>query len=221
MSNITIQCPHCQQKLEADDSLLGRYSDCPSCGKRFRIGVEPENKTGLSMTTPLVFQSIAVGYALIETICVLGEADEGAIAALAILAIVPLILTLIFTARFHYKCWKAVPASFARLTPGKAVGYLFIPFFNLYWSFPSFYGLAQDCSVLAKDKGLRGFTSLPGLGLTYAILFGVNILTANIPVLSLFVVIAQFIMWILLYHSILGVLNGQSNAKSNPQTMKI
>jgi hypothetical protein len=221
MSNITIQCPHCQQKLEADDRLLGRYSDCPSCGKRFRISIEPENKTGLSMTTPLVFQSIAVGYALIETLCVVGEADEDTIGTLAILAIVPLILTLIFTARFHYKCWKAVPAGFARLTPGKAVGYLFIPFFNLYWSFPSFHGLAQDCSVVAKDKGLRGFSSLPALGLTYAILFTVNLLTSNVPILSLFVGVAQFVMWILLYRSVLGVLNGRSNTQTDPQPIKI
>ena len=221
MSNITIQCPHCQQKLEADESLLGRYTDCPSCGKRLRIEKESENKAGFTMTVPLVFQSIAVGYALIETLCVLGDADEDTLTGLALLAFVPLILNLIFTARFHYKCWKAIPAGFARLTPGKAVGYLFIPFFNFYWSFPSFYGLAQDCAGVAREKGLRGLKNLPALGLTYAILFTVNLITTNVPVLSLFVGIGQFVVWVLFYLAVLGVLNGKSNAQNAPTQVSL
>ena len=173
------------------------------------------------MTLPLVFQSIAIGYAFVETLMVLTDADEEDIGLVALLAFVPLILNLIFTARFHYKCWKALPVGFARLTPGKAVGYLFIPFFNFYWSFPSFYGLAQDCSMLARDRGIRGSGALPGLGLTYAILFTVNLITTNIPILSLFVGIAQFVMWILLYHAVLGVLNGKNNAQSPTRQVTI
>ena len=166
------------------------------------------------MTLPLVFQSIAIGYAFVETLMVLTDADEEDIGLVALLAFVPLILNLIFTARFHYKCWKALPVGFARLTPGKAVGYLFIPFFNFYWSFPSFYGLAQDCEVVAREKGLLGFKNLPALGLTYAILFTVNLVTTNVPVLSLFVGIGQFVLWVLFYLAVLGVLNGKNNAQS-------
>lgn len=44
----------------------------------------------------------------------------------------------------HYRCWKTVPKETARTTPGKAVGFLFIPYFNFYWYFVSYAGLAED-----------------------------------------------------------------------------
>ena len=33
----------------------------------------------------------------------------------------------------YYQYWKQVPVSEAETTPGKAVGFLFIPFFQIYW----------------------------------------------------------------------------------------
>jgi len=53
-----------------------------------------------------------------------------------------------------YKMWKALPAGVARTTPGKAVGFLFIPLFNFYWWFPALWGWAQDWnSYAAKSEG--------------------------------------------------------------------
>jgi hypothetical protein len=43
-----------------------------------------------------------------------------------------------------YRFWQVVQDGFARTTPGKAVGFLFIPFFNYYWFFIGFWGLAKD-----------------------------------------------------------------------------
>ena len=168
------------------------------------------------MAPALVFQCIALAYSGIELLLVLGEADEDALGGLALLGIVPLILGLVFTCILHYKCWKAVPAGFARLTPGKAVGYLFIPFYNLYWVFPSFGGLGSDCAVVAANKGLRGFSALPGLGLTYAILLCVDLVTQNIPVLGFFVGVAEFVIWLLFYKGVVRLLNGLSMADSDP-----
>src|SRR5215472_4189380 len=34
-----------------------------------------------------------------------------------------------------YQMWQSIQDGHARTTPGKAVGFLFIPFFNLYWMF--------------------------------------------------------------------------------------
>jgi len=42
------------------------------------------------------------------------------------------VVTLVFSAMLHYQMWQAVPERFRRTTPGKAVGFLFIPFFNFY-----------------------------------------------------------------------------------------
>ena len=215
MSTIQTNCPHCMQQLAADDSILGQYVDGPACGKRFRLQAQtnagaaaPGGSERISMTTALVFQCIALGYTVIETLAVLGEADEDGMGILALLGFVPLILALIFSMTLHYKCWKAVPEGFARLTPGKSVGFLFIPFFNFYWAFPSFGGLGSDCAMVASKRGLRGFTALPGLGLTYAILFVVNLPLQNVPVLGMFTAVAQFVIWLLFYSGVVKLLNG-------------
>ena len=146
----------------------------------------------------------------------LGEADEETMGVMAFLAIVPLILCSVFNCILHYKCWKAVPTSFARLTPGKAVGFLFIPFYGLYWAFPSFKGLGSDCSVIAETYGMRGFSSLSGLGLTYAILWIAGFCLGNIPVLGFFVLAGEFVIWILFYSSVIRLLNELSAKDSEP-----
>jgi len=43
-----------------------------------------------------------------------------------------------------YKLWQVIQDGFARTNPGKAVGFLFIPFFNFYWWFVAFFGLSKD-----------------------------------------------------------------------------
>ena len=44
----------------------------------------------------------------------------------------------------HYKLWKAIQDPYSIVTPGKAVGYLFVPFYNIYWLFRSIYGFAVE-----------------------------------------------------------------------------
>jgi hypothetical protein len=43
-----------------------------------------------------------------------------------------------------YKFWKIIQDGFAKTTPGKAVGYSFIPFFNFYWLFIAMGSLAGE-----------------------------------------------------------------------------
>ena len=43
-----------------------------------------------------------------------------------------------------YRFWSAVQPYGAAATPGKAVGFCFIPFFNLYWIFVCYFVLARD-----------------------------------------------------------------------------
>lgn len=43
-----------------------------------------------------------------------------------------------------YRYWQIIQDGSARTTPGKAVGFQFIPFFSIYWLFCAYFGLAQD-----------------------------------------------------------------------------
>ena len=121
------------------------------------------------MTLPLVFQSIVLGGIALTTLFCFSHASDAMMFMVWVFPILA-ILNIVFTTMFHYKCWNAMPSGVARLTPGKAAGYLFIPCFSLYWAFPSIGGLGADCAAYAKSKGVRGFNHLRGLGLTLAIL---------------------------------------------------
>ncbi|MEI7910740.1 MAG: DUF4339 domain-containing protein [Verrucomicrobiota bacterium] len=59
------------------------------------------------------------------------------------------VLNYIYLARI----WSALQYGRPRTTPGKAVGLLFVPFFNLYWLFVAFYGLAQDWNRITTRFG--------------------------------------------------------------------
>ena len=91
---------------------------------------------------------------------------------------------------FIYHAWKLLQPYGVRTTPGKAVGFLFIPLFNLYWVFQVFYGLAKDYNRIVKERSLGLNLISEGLALTYCIL----ILFSVIPIVGIFIGIITFIL---------------------------
>ena len=65
----------------------------------------------------------------------------------AIVAVVFGLLAIVFGSRILHKLWSLIPIHKARTTPGKAVGFLFIPLFNIYWNFVAIYGLARALNI--------------------------------------------------------------------------
>jgi hypothetical protein len=49
-----------------------------------------------------------------------------------------------------YRMWQSIQDGYARTTPSKAVGFLFVPYFNYYWIFQAIWGFAQDCNQYIK-----------------------------------------------------------------------
>ena len=43
-----------------------------------------------------------------------------------------------------YRMWQAIQDGHARTSPGRGVGYMFIPFYNFYWAFQAIWGWAKD-----------------------------------------------------------------------------
>ena len=89
--------------------------------------------------------------------------------AFMMIGMVVLIVSLIFWCILHYHLWKVIPRDIARTTPGKAVGLLFIPLFNLYWVFVSCLGLSKDINKTLQQRGMQYRVS-EGLELTLCIL---------------------------------------------------
>ena len=101
------------------------------------------------------------------------------------IGIVVLIVGTIFGCILHYHLWKVIPEDIARTTPGKAVGFLFIPLFNFYWMFVSCLGLSKDLNKALQQRGVHCQVS-EGLGLALCI-FGIlsNLLINPSPGFSL------------------------------------
>ena len=75
-----------------------------------------------------------------------------------------------------FRSWKALQQYGVRTTPGKAVGFLFIPFFNLYWVFIANYGLVVDFNRCARERGRDDLVVPEGIGLMVPILCVMNAL---------------------------------------------
>ena len=72
---------------------------------------------------------------------------------------------------YLYRAWRLLQPGNVRTTPGKAIGFMFIPFFNVYWVFVLFVGLANDWNrVMAAHPNLQQAPRLnSGLALAFCI----------------------------------------------------
>jgi len=102
----------------------------------------------------------------------------------------------IFGLMLQYQSWKLIPTDIARTTPGKAIGFCFIPFFNLYWIFVAFNGLSKDMNKTLQSRGIQ-YQVDDGLGLAFCILFALCIFLGYVNIyLGIFLSIASGIAWI-------------------------
>jgi len=103
-----------------------------------------------------------------------------------------------------YKAWQVIQDGQPRTTPGKAVGFLFIPFFNFYWMFMAYWGWAKDCNAYISSKGLS-LTPLPEkLYLAYPII----ILCSGIPYVGSVTALASIVVFIIICIQMIDTVNG-------------
>jgi hypothetical protein len=69
-----------------------------------------------------------------------------------------------------YKAWAVIQDGKASTTPEKAVGYIFIPFYDFYWVFRAWYGLARDYNRYVARYGFKTPKMREGLFLAFCIL---------------------------------------------------
>lgn len=85
-----------------------------------------------------------------------------------------LICAFILALLLIYRHWILLQESYARITPEKAILFLFIPFFNLYWFFVAIVGLAEDSNLYMNEFLIKKKRISHKLALAYyvAILMG-------------------------------------------------
>jgi len=99
---------------------------------------------------------------------------------------------------FHllHLLWTLIPASIARATPDKAVGYSFIPFYTCYWSFITYQGLAEDMNKMLEQRNTQ-YRVNENLAKTLAIL----VCLFHVPVINIFAIAIAGLVWVLFLKS--------------------
>jgi hypothetical protein len=75
------------------------------------------------------------------------------------------------------RAWASIDGGSEGMSPGKAQGFLWIPFFNFYWVFPALVSLATQTNAKSDSEQNPAGRITRGFGLVIAILFGVTTLT--------------------------------------------
>jgi len=139
----------------------------------------------------LIFNALLIPVIIAMDIAGAAQSPEAVIVIFLITVLPITVPAVVLSCIVHYKCWKAVPKEIARTTPGKAIGFLFIPFFNFYWAFVSYMGLAEDLNCAKGGKNYRS------LGITIAILFICSWTLTWMPFVSTLIEIPSFILWVI------------------------
>jgi hypothetical protein len=118
-----------------------------------------------SVRTHFIILAVAwwIGYPL----CVIGELlPEVGSLLLSLIWIPALIVTTVFWCILLHRQWSLLQGHGARITPGKAVGFGFIPFYCFYWWFVALAGLATDTNRHLTDLGIGHKRMSFGLAVT-------------------------------------------------------
>lgn len=111
------------------------------------------------------------------------------------IGIIMMIIAWIYFVVLLYRVWKFAIVESRRHnlapsidSPGIAVGFLFIPFFNFYWIFKAYGSLPRNLNAIARAKNISAVMS-EGLGISLAILCLLSMIPFLGYILSLVVLI--------------------------------
>lgn len=94
-----------------------------------------------------------------------------------------------------YKSWNQIQDGYQKTTPGKAVGFMFIPFFNIYWQFVCLLGLSQNLNAYTKRHNVPAPPVSESLAMTFCIL---NI-CGIVPYLGILASIGAFVIAFIMF----------------------
>ncbi len=139
--------------------------------------------------------SIAGGYGLaillliVATFSLLEHKPKAAIQWVFV-ALVPLAYSCIVWLCLIYSMWQGIQDGHARVAPGKAVGFLFIPFFSLYWVFRAVACFPKDYSNFIGRHELHADRLEPHIFVAYSVLACTQFPTA-VPLLVIRCILAS------------------------------
>jgi predicted Zn finger-like uncharacterized protein len=86
----------------------------------------------------------------------------------------------------YYKMWAAIQDSEASTSPAKAIGFLFIPVFNIYWALLMLTGFAEDYNAFIQRRSVKTKDLPMALFLIYAFAFILSATFVMTPMICVF-----------------------------------
>jgi hypothetical protein len=135
------------------------------------------------------------------------------VAALGFLALAPFVLTLlILPLVVIYKMWASISdGNHARMSAGKAIGFLFIPFFNLYWLFQVWGGFPTDYNNYIERHRLNISPLGSGIYTAYPVLIVLSV----IPFLNILTSLAAVFVFLVIMSKTSDAVNRLADASEN------
>jgi hypothetical protein len=103
-----------------------------------------------------------------------------------------------------YRAWAAIQDGNASTTPEKAVGFIFIPFYNFYWVFKAWYGFARDYNFYIERHALNIPKLKEGLFLAFCILF----ICGMVPILMYLAALPFLVIFTITANKTIDAING-------------
>lgn len=206
---IRCQCPICAGQFEMEERWTGQSAQCPYCHQIITVTPiweqAPQWSAPAIPPPPPLHQSPYYASSLQPNWT---EANSSLNTCFlwwwlsAILGFITFglgfIVSMVLFYVLIYKYWNLIPPNRAVTTPGKAVGFLFIPFFCIYWWWVAFVGLgkalnreigeAQSAEVWSQIYVLSCWCSFVAWWFHPTFAFIIFVVNA----ISLFVMVASF-----------------------------
>ncbi len=125
------------------------------------------------------------------------EASDEASALYSLLILVLVVPTVIASCVLLYRWWGCLPPGWRQTSPGKAVGFSFIPFYCFYWWFIAYGGLASDLNRFMDAHAVQGERVSTGLAHGYVIVSILSFVLCWVPVVTNLIGIVGVILYII------------------------
>jgi hypothetical protein len=205
-----LKCPECSGEVS------DKANACPRCGYPLKTEQPfPKKKrrpgSGMAITISILAALPWLWLIIVLIISLLGDppTDDEFLLTFYYFPTALLAPAWIVFLIWLYQTWDTIPVEYRNATPGQAVGFLFIPFFNFYWIFRAIPGLsgAIEKALHAQNPQTRIST-----GETVGIIFCIFSILNAVPFVC-FISSIFLIIWVNLANSaknrLLGLEKGQ------------
>ena len=97
-----------------------------------------------------------------------------------------LVCSVLIEMSLFYKMWAAIQDDQASISPAKAVGFLFVPVFNIYWALYMVPGFAEDYNAFIQRRAIKTKDLPISLFLIYAFAFMLSATVLTTPMICVF-----------------------------------